>query len=138
MEHSIDCKENYLGHEMPVCFVVSLTSLLQKLPPNKAPGTDFISAEHLLYASESLCLFLSLMFNMCIVHGFLPNSCVNTTLVLICMDTIKWGTGTRPIHSTFSDSWDIICHAVAYAGNLHGGSWFKVIWWLFVFGVRCL
>ena len=28
--------------------------------------------------------------------------------------------------------------AVAYAENFHGGVWFKVIWWLFVFGVRCL
>ena len=28
--------------------------------------------------------------------------------------------------------------AVAYAENFHGGGWFKVKWWLFVFGVRCL
>ena len=28
--------------------------------------------------------------------------------------------------------------AVAYAENFHGGVWFKVIWWLFVFDVRCL
>jgi len=28
--------------------------------------------------------------------------------------------------------------AVAYAENFRGGVWFKVIWWLFVFGVRCL
>jgi len=41
------------------------------------------SAEHLLYAGESLCFFLSfsLLFNMCIVHSFLPNSCLNTTIV---------------------------------------------------------
>jgi len=28
--------------------------------------------------------FLSLLFNMCIVHGFVPNSCLNTTIVSIC------------------------------------------------------
>jgi len=28
--------------------------------------------------------------------------------------------------------------AVAYAENFHGGVWFKVIWWLFAFDVRCL
>jgi len=39
-----------------MCPVVSLTSLVQKLPLNKAPGPDFISAEHLLYA-ESHCFF---------------------------------------------------------------------------------
>ena len=57
VEHRIDCKGNYLGPEMPMCSVVSLTSLLQKLPLNKAPGPGFISAEHLLYAGESRCFF---------------------------------------------------------------------------------
>jgi len=55
-EHSIDCK-NYMGLEIPMCSFVSLTSLLQKLPLNKAPGPDCISAEHLLYADESLRFF---------------------------------------------------------------------------------
>ena len=57
VEYNIDCKEIYLGTEMPMCSVVLLTSLLQKLLLNKAPGPDFISAEHLLYADESLCFF---------------------------------------------------------------------------------
>ena len=83
MEHSIDCK-NYLGLEMPVCSFVSLTSFLQKLPLNKAPGPDCISAEHLLHADESLRFFLSELFNMCIVHGYTRNSCLNTTIVPIC------------------------------------------------------
>jgi len=38
VEHSTDCKENYFGFEMPMCSFVSLTSLLQKLPLNKAQG----------------------------------------------------------------------------------------------------
>ena len=59
VEHSIDCKKNYLGLEMPMCSFVSLASLLQKRPLNKAPGPDCISAEHLLYADESLNLFYS-------------------------------------------------------------------------------
>ena len=57
VEHSIDCKENYLGLEMPMCSFVSLASLLQKLPLNKSPEPDCISAEHLLYANESLRFF---------------------------------------------------------------------------------
>ena len=48
VEHCIDCKENYMSLEMPMCSFVSLTSLLQKLPLNKAAGPDCISAEHLL------------------------------------------------------------------------------------------
>jgi len=57
VEHSIDCKENYMGLEMPMCSFVSSTSLLQKLPLNKAPRPDCISAGHLLYADESLRFF---------------------------------------------------------------------------------
>ena len=53
VDHSIDCKENYLGLEMAICSFVSLASLLQKLSLNKAPGPDCISAEHQLYADES-------------------------------------------------------------------------------------
>jgi len=68
----------------PMYSFVSLASLLQKLPLNKAPGTDCISAEHLLYADKYLRFFLSELFNMCIVHGYIPNSCLNTTIVLIC------------------------------------------------------
>jgi len=62
VEHSIDCKENFLGTEMPMYFVVSLTSLVQKLPLNKAPGPDFVSAEHMLHAGESLCFSLIYCF----------------------------------------------------------------------------
>ena len=83
VEHSINCKESCLGPEMAVCSVVSLTLFLQNQPLNKALGPDFISAEHLLYADESL-FFLSVLFNICIVHGFLPNSCLNTTIIRIC------------------------------------------------------
>ena len=88
MEHSINCKENYLGLEMPMCSFVSLASLLQEMPLNKAPGPDCISAEHLLYADESLRFFLSELFNICIVHGYIPNSCLNTTIVPISKNKI--------------------------------------------------
>ena len=32
----------------------------------------------------------------------------------------------------------VFTSAVAYAENIRGGGWFKVIWWLFVFSVHCL
>jgi len=78
------CKGELSGLEMAMCSVVSLTSLLQQLPFNKSPGHVFISAEHLLYAGESLCFFLSVRFNMCIVHSIVPSPCLNTTIVPIC------------------------------------------------------
>jgi len=39
VEHNINCK-NYLGTKRVLCSFVSLTSLLQKLPLNKAPVSD--------------------------------------------------------------------------------------------------
>ena len=64
---------------MPTCSLVSLVPLFQKLALNKAPGPGFISAEHLLYAGESLLFFL-VYYLMCIVHGILPS-----TVYLMCV-----------------------------------------------------
>jgi len=85
VEHSIDCK-NYLGLEMPMCSFVSLASLLQKLPLNKAPGPDCISAEHLLHADESLRFFSVNCLTSVLLTGvgYIHNSCLNTTIVPIC------------------------------------------------------
>ena len=63
------------------CFVDTTSS---KAALERDSGPDCISAEHLLYADESLRFFLSQLFNMCIVHGYVPNSCLNTTIVPIC------------------------------------------------------
>ena len=72
VEHSIDCKENYLGLEMPMCSFVSLAALLQKLSLNKSPGRDCISAEHLLYADESLRFFSVNCFTCVLFTGIYP------------------------------------------------------------------
>ena len=72
VDHSIDCKENYLGLEMAMCSFVSLASLLQKLPLNKAPGPDCICAEHLLYADESLRFFSVNCFICVLFMGICP------------------------------------------------------------------
>ena len=53
VDHSIDCKENYLGLEMPMCSFVSLASRLQKLPLNKALGPD-------LFLQSTCCLQMNL------------------------------------------------------------------------------
>jgi len=82
VEHSIDCRENYLRLEMTTCSVVLLTSLLQTQPLSKALGPDCVSAEH-LHAGESLCFLFSELFNMCIVHRYVLNSCLNTKIVPI-------------------------------------------------------
>jgi len=61
VEHSIDSKENCLGPEMAMCSVVSLTSLLQKLPLNKAPGP-------ILFLQSTCCMQVNLYtFSSCTV-----------------------------------------------------------------------
>ena len=84
VEHSIDCKENYLGLEMPICSFVSLASLFQKLPLNKAPGPDCISAEHLLCADETLRFFSVNCLTCVLFTGIYPIPALNTTIVPIC------------------------------------------------------
>ena len=74
--------DDYLATEMPMCSVVLLTSLLQTQPLSKALGPDCVSAEH-LHAGESLCFLFSELFNMCIVHRYVLNSCLNTKIVPI-------------------------------------------------------
>ena len=81
VEHSIDCKENYLGLEMPMCSFVSLASLLQKLRLNKSPGPDCISVEHLLYADESL--------------RFFSVNCLNRTIFMLHLTKLHFETSER-------------------------------------------
>ena len=57
---------------MSMCSFVSLASLLQKLPLNKALEPDCTSAEHLLYAGESL-RFFSVNYLTCVLFtGIYP------------------------------------------------------------------
>ena len=84
VEHSIDCKEICMGPEMAMCSVVSLTSLLQKLHLNKAPGPD-------LFLQSSCCMQVNLyaFFSMyCLMYALFTVlyliPVLNTTIVPIC------------------------------------------------------
>ena len=54
-----------------------------KLPFNSAVDSDGISAEHICFADSTVALYLSLLFNMCILHGYIPKPCINTVIVPI-------------------------------------------------------
>ena len=86
VEHSIDCKENYLGLEMRMCSFVSWAALLQKLPLNKSPGPDCIS--HFLQSTccmqMNLCVFFSVNCLTCVSFTGIYPIPVNTTIVPIC------------------------------------------------------
>jgi len=101
-----------MGHEMPMYSVVSLTSLLQKLHLNKAPGTDCISAEHLLYAGESFllsvnCLIYALFTGIYPIHIRAQQFPYAETRIGICLthqitDLWQWGSNQEISAPKFS------------------------------------
>ena len=50
---------------------------------------DFLSAEHLLYASPEIHTLLAICFNAFIVHGFLPSSLTDSVIIPIVKDKCK-------------------------------------------------
>ena len=51
-----------------------------KLPLSSATGIDNISAEHLSFADPCIAVYLSLYFNMCLMHGFIRSNCLETVI----------------------------------------------------------
>ena len=62
-----------------MCNVNTIQSLMCKLPFNSAVG----SAEHICFADSTVSLYLSLFFNMFILHGYIPKPCINTVILPI-------------------------------------------------------
>ena len=65
------------------CNVADVKHLLPPLPLNKSPGRDNISAEFIRFAHPSICIYLSVVFNLCTVHSFIPSQCLDTVIVPI-------------------------------------------------------
>ena len=64
-------------HEF-LCDPGAIRSLSFKLLLNRACGNDNIFAEHIRYAHESIFFHLSVFFNACIIHGYIPKSFLAT------------------------------------------------------------
>ena len=63
------------------CSIKLVRSLLVKLPLNKAVGVDKLSAEHFRFCDPIINVYLSLYYNMCLKHGYIPS----TVIVLILL-----------------------------------------------------
>ena len=50
----------------------AISSSIQKLPTNRSTGNDDIHAEHLIHAHRAIAMYLGLLFNACLMHGFIP------------------------------------------------------------------
>jgi hypothetical protein len=62
---------------------------VNKLKPGKAPGADNISCEHIKFANVTLMDHLCSLFNMILVHGYVPRSFGSGVMVPIIKD--KYG-----------------------------------------------
>ena len=66
-----------------------VNSLIRKLQRNRSAGCEGMSAEHLIYAHRVLAVYLSILFNVCLLHGYMPQNCLNTLLIPIRKSAMK-------------------------------------------------
>ena len=60
-----------------------IRNIVNKLKCGKSSGPDGISAESLKFSHSRLYVLLSLCFSLCLTHGYLPKSLMETTIVPI-------------------------------------------------------
>ena len=46
---------------------------LSKMKLNKSPGFDNVSVEHLIYANKDIQVHLCLLFNVLLLHSYVPS-----------------------------------------------------------------
>ena len=63
------------------CSIKLVRSLLLKLPLNKSAGVDKLSAKHLRFCDPIINVYLSLYYNMCLKHGYIPSNCLDTVII---------------------------------------------------------
>ena len=82
--------DNFLTRRSSFCNITNfqctasvMCNLIKNLPLQKSAGADGITAEHLRYAHYCVCIYLSVLFNLCISHGFITEDCLITDIVPI-------------------------------------------------------
>lgn len=81
--HASNSSFNYVSEGFSL---YSIKEGIQKLKKGKASGKDNISAEHVIYAHDSLHRLLHVFFNAAIVHSYLPQSFMDTVISPIVKD----------------------------------------------------
>ena len=65
---------------LPLCNVRLIQAQLHKLKRKCAPGLDNICTEHLIYSHPLISVHISMLFNVCLTHGFIPNRCIASVI----------------------------------------------------------
>jgi len=84
VQQNITSHGNFEGIDEFMCNSFMIKPLLHKLPLNRAAGKDGIFAEHIFYADSTVCNHLSSLFNVCLIHGKIPQDGMQTVIVPIC------------------------------------------------------
>ena len=72
-----------IGNDSIKLTIYNISDALKSLKKGKACGVVGLAAEHFIYAHSISHVFLSLLFNSFIVHGYLPSDFMKTSLVPI-------------------------------------------------------
>ena len=82
--------DNFLTRQSSFCNITNfqctasvMCNLIKNLPLQKSAGADGITAEHLRYAHYCFCIYLSVLFNLCMSYGFITEDCLITDIVPI-------------------------------------------------------
>ena len=59
----------------------SITEIVSRLECGKSAGPDGISAECFKFSDTKIHVLLSLLFSMCLSHGYLPSALIKATIV---------------------------------------------------------
>ena len=65
------------------CTAPMTCNLIKKLPLQKSAGADGMTAQHLRYAHYCVCIYSSVLFNLRVNHGFIPDDYFITDVVPI-------------------------------------------------------
>ena len=120
VHQNINSHSKFEGIDELMCNSFKTKSLLHKLPLNHAAGKDGIYAEHISYADSSVCNRLSSLFNVCLMHGKIPQECMRTVIVPICKNkngNIRDAGNYRPVSLQLSSPScmnNTSCHAFSH------------------------
>ena len=107
-----NCDLNELN-PLPLCNVGLIQAQLPKLKRKRAPGLDNICTEHLIYSHPLISVHISMLFNVCLTHGFIPNRCIASVITPVVKsnkNSVRDVSNYRPIAlaSTFSKLFELI------------------------------
>ena len=80
-EGAVGLFDNFESDNIRTITNAELISAIQQLKHGKSCGPDGIPAEAIKHSGHLLSVHLTLLFNMCLCHCYLPNELIRTTVV---------------------------------------------------------